>query len=471
MRVRTKFYHAKQIAKFQLRKSLYRLGNSAPIRYLVRSLQQDQRLNNENPFFVRQAILIKSSLLAYTDDLVYKYGDRPSLFIRANGPVSLQIEHFTPMSKQLVETQEIHLSCGSVPIVFDTFSGFQEKDFVHFAIDTKNHSGWIQATISASDEKMSVPFFIEETPRKDVLFVESTDTFRAYVAKDSVRTYYRRHPPHILGGFTRPRGYPVDYRISHFLTAGEQDLDVNCSDHLINADLVLKGNLDEMNIDYDIVSDDFFDGEVDLTQFRLIILGAHNEYWTATKLARIRDFVDGGGSLLLLGGNTAWRWVARGDGYDLIWGNEILTGDPTYEGFIEKILGSYFNELGYGTYAPFVLKDASDLLDDEFSDVTRFGEGTQIRRCKCTVLGASGHETDKAYRESSEFTVLASGMNLAGQGGADVMYRPFRNHSGQVLNFGSIALWHRLDDPVIRNIIQNFVSNSSRKASQDSRKP
>ena len=56
----------------------------------------------------------------------------------------------------------------------------------------------------------------------------------------------------------------------------------------------------------------------------------------------------------------------------------------------------------------------------------------------------------------SGFSVIASGNN-SGSGGADIVFKKL-NAGGYILNFSSVSLWHGIDDPVIQEMISNFIA-------------
>jgi hypothetical protein len=83
-----------------------------------------------------------------------------------------------------------------------------------------------------------------------------------------------------------------------------------------------------------------------------------------------------------------------------------------------------------------------------------FGNETNILGCE-EIKGASGHETDKLVAAGENFEILARGNNPK-SGGAEVLYKKFPGE-GEILNFGSMALWHGMGDPKIRQILAKFL--------------
>jgi hypothetical protein len=278
---------------------------------------------------------------------------------------------------------------------------------------------------------------------------------KAYISANSLHTFYGPRREDLLGTFTRPSKYPVDYTLRHFKSTSPKD-EINCNDHLANANFVLKHSLDNLSVKYDLSSDEYLEKDNNLEQYKLIILGAHNEYWTTNKVRVMERYLGKGGSLMILGANTAYRYVAAADNYDVIWGDGFMKSP--YESLITNYLGIYYDSRGYDTYAPFQLTKygaTSDLVRGA-NEGQIFGVGTDFLACSHKIKGASGHETDKLSSQSNGFHVIAIGLNPNG-GGAYIVHKKLES-GGQILNFGSISLWHKMSDPIVANIISKFTS-------------
>ena len=420
----------------------------------------ESRQSEVQPLPIRQTVLVNSvQPIAFTDKLVYQQEQQPKLFILAQKKFSVEIYKYANGKNMMIQSFQKSPSKRIDSLLFDTFTGFDQNKFEVFPIEVGKNEGWISITIRQNNYVIDIPIFIEKAPKGNVLFVESTDTLKAYISGSGLRTFYQNLPVNIMGDFTRPKSYPTYYKISQYNQHGNSSKNINCNEHLINADFVLKNELTKLGIPVDSVSDEFFDLNIDLKNFRLIILGAHNEYWTELKIKKIHDFVEQGGSLLILGGNTAYRWIARSDNYDLLWGEAVLKKSKMHKKFLTQIIGSYYDSDGYDTYAPFKYITGAGLLDQEKLIGKVFGDGSNFEKCKDKVKGASGHETDKLYYKSKGFAVLAKGMNK-NRGGAEIVYKTFNKTGGQVLNFGSISLYHSFDDKIIKKLVLSFYKNS-----------
>lgn len=425
-----------------------------------RTLSSYGRLNTASA--VQQAILVEDDFIAMTDRLVYQGGQPIKLSIRSPEPVQVDLVRVEQERTVVVSSRSLAPAHRAPSLMLNTFDGFAatEFDVLTFTLDDAA-SGWFQFEVKGAGASRHVPFFVEGPKTSNILFVESTDTMKAYLAANGLRTFYKSGQTPLLGNFTRPVSYPMDYPLTHF-AAQPIDSAMNCSDHLANADLVLKSHLAGMGMKFDVASDDFLHNSGNLERYRLIIFGTHNEYWSETKLQNISRYTDAGGDLLFLGGNTAYRFIQRSPNFDLIWGDSLLT--TRHEVVLLNVIGAYYDEKGYNTFAPFTASQAAEKspLMSGIAPGTTFGSGTDFPPCQSTVTGASGHETDKLQTGASDFVVLASGQNPDG-GGADVVYRssPAGAH---ILNFGSLALWHRIGDPVITGIIERFDALSAASA-------
>lgn len=404
------------------------------------------------PVAVDQTLLFSGTLVAFTDKLVYEAGETLELNYSAPETLTATVSHQDVGDGNSPILLSLDQVVYSRPLVVNSLRGFDTEDFAKVELDLAElSSGWHQIELRSSSETKFIPFFLEPSELTSrIVFVESTNTLKSYVADVGLRTHYT-NPGNLLGKFTRPDAYPVNYEIKDFL--GEDAKSVTCHEHLVNADLVLKRKLRELGIAFDVVSDEWLtetnlSGETDL-----VILGAHNEYWNSGKFRATQSFLDRGGSLLVLGGNTAWRFQEHiDDTYTLVWGNGALRTENA--SFIRSYMGSHFDSRDYGTSSDFTLSRELPSFLSEANLERSFGQGTDFESCKSEVKGASGHETDKLIDTDSGFQVIARGNNFLG--GADVVYKRLES-GGSVLNFGSVGLWHGMSDPTIREIIQKFV--------------
>ncbi|CAM3565872.1 N,N-dimethylformamidase beta subunit family domain-containing protein [Polaromonas hydrogenivorans] len=405
------------------------------------------------PVMVNQAFIVDEDFIAFTDKLIYDRGTSVSLHFKSDSPVEVELEKFSNDDHEMVWFQKINPKNNAMEVVATTFDGFDHRDFDAYRFQLKNSdSGWFQLKVKNGRDIRYIPFFVEGDKSSSILFVESTDTMHAYLSANGLRNYYQQGRRYLERNFTRPEAYPMDYQLKNFKKS-DRLTEVDCKDHLVNPDLLIKSGLDDLKMVYDISSDDFLEKYENISRYKLIIFGAHNEYWSPAKIRSIEKFLDSGGSMLVLGGNTAYRFVRKVHAMKVYWGKSIL--NTKYENFIYNYLGSHYDPRGYDTYSSFKIVDESFPFFKGRKGGMEFGKKTALAQCGEFMHGASGQETDKFLGPRTGFSVIASGNN-PGSGGADVVFKKM-DAGGYVLNFGSISLWHGIGDPVIKDMIRGFV--------------
>jgi N,N-dimethylformamidase len=86
------------------------------------------------------------------------------------------------------------------------------------------------------------------------------------------------------------------------------------SAHQFPADLHLVDWLHEKELQVDVITDEVLhlEGRELLDRYRVVLTGTHPEYWTASMLDALRDYLGAGGRLMYLGGN-GFYWVTSID--------------------------------------------------------------------------------------------------------------------------------------------------------------
>ena len=406
------------------------------------------------PTASQQIFLLEEASVFFTDKLVYGQTEQLTLYYSSPEVPSAALLGRSETELDLFGTV-IDIPLGesdfSRPLVIDSISGFDLDKFASQQVSLEGLApGWHQIHIQLDTAEKHLPFFIEpEELKSRVVFVESTNTFKSYVSDVGLRSNYV-NPSNLSGAFTRPMAYPANYEIVNYL--GKQAQTVNCSDHLINADMVLKQRLDDHGLKFDVVSDEWLEDSRNLKNVDLVILGTHNEYWSSGKFDNMATFLDGGGHMMVLGGNTAFRFIETVKAsFDLFWGSGVMRTQRSE--FVNSYLGSYFDSRDYGTWSHFKTSNTLPEFLDKVDLADEFGRGSDFSYCS-SGYGASGHETDKLLQSSSGFEVIASGQNFLG--GADIVFSKLDSGS-QILNFGSVSLWHGMGDPSISAILREYL--------------
>ena len=403
-----------------------------------------------------------------SNKLVYGSGEDISVLWQSSYDTTVEL--FNPKTSAVLFKAKLDKHSGK-DIIYNISGGLDLDGFgVELIANSDNlENQWynINVKISSSGQTIrSIPIFIE--PRRqdsDILFVESTDTFRAYNFVGNFWSYYNM--PMSLGGvFYRANSQPADYQIINDSDKKYFE-DIECKEHLMNADAYMKLHLNEMGFSFDSSSDSFLDNYSNIKGYRAIIFGNHNEYWTLSKIKSVMRFIDDGGRVLYLGGNNAWRNVERVEDGVFIWDDGMLKNkwnsdvDSISETetnalktlFLNQYLGSYYDRRGYKTDAAYSARTQS-------GNIILFGQNSSLQHCANAVVGASGEETDKLFPGNKGFRVIAKGVNPS-DGGAEIIHKLFPEGGGEVLNFGSMSLWPFIDDPTISRFIHQFLAGAS----------
>ena len=407
-----------------------------------------------------EKLLVLNDFVAFTNKLVFAAGDEILLHLAARDELLVTIFNINAdgLEKQYSKTKyDVRTPSFSIYSTFDGIITPTRKVSIN---STRLGTGWFGIRVSDSNgTSIELPIYIDSNViEKKILFVESTDTLLAYnpaYNTFSVPNYYFKNldksETHVV-----PYNTPITYRQLALKSMEE----ISCTDHLINSDAIHRKNLKNMGFDFQTVSDEKLDNPDTFKDVDIIIFGTHNEYWTIKKARNVMNFVDNGGKVLFLGGNTAWRRIYREAKRTWIHGAGLMN-DPTFEKLIRNYLGTYYTSTDNGTYAEVSVLD-EDVLGARFSQnvsgVSVLGEGTAFKHCENKIYGISGHETDELVDSSTGFIKLAKGNNEGG--GADIVYKSFSS-GGEILNFGSLSLWHN-KDPIIFGLIQNFLEKANK---------
>jgi hypothetical protein len=241
--------------------------------------------------------------------------------------------------------------------------------------------------------------------------------------------------------------------------------------HVAPAEWRLLAWLERECFAYDLYAEtQFHQGQLDLGDYKALVLSTHPEYWSRTMYERLKRWVfDEGGKLLYLGGNGLNCEVEFTDDATLVCRNgdvrEIIRRRLESRFHLRheseaNLLGVVFTEAGAMTAAPFCVVDAEHWVftGTGLSAGSEFGRRSLHRRCEG---GASGHETDKISPSSPKNTrLLAQGTNRD-DGGAQMVYYDTPS-GGEVFSAGSIT-WTSsvlVDDDVSKitaNVVQRFL--------------
>ena len=214
-------------------------------------------------------------------------------------------------------------------------------------------------------------------------------------------------------------------------------------------------------------------GQLNLDAYRVLVLGAHPEYWSREMYLAVKSWVfERGGRLVYLGGNglncevsfpdEATMVVHNGDNRQLQ--ADLARYESRFGMRVESeanLLGVVYSETGVMTAAPYrTLQSAHWIFDGTgLKDGDLFGTESLHERIPG---GASGHETDKMSPRTPVGTAcLAKGLNPDDGGGEIVCFETPRG--GGVFSAGSICWPSAL---LVDDSVSQITSNVLRRFSQ-----
>lgn len=244
--------------------------------------------------------------------------------------------------------------------------------------------------------------------------------------------------------------------------------------HVAPAEWRLLGWLERERHPYDLYAESQLDdGTLDLSRYRVLVLGPHPEYWTRRMYDRVKRWVfEEGGRLLYLGGNglncevdiAGDAMTCRNTAIASLWPAGMEGKESRFARRHESeahLLGVVFTPAGMMSAAPYKVIDGSHWVfaGTDLANGDLFGENSLHRRCPG---GASGHETDKRSPCSPPGTqLLARGTNAEDGGAEMTLHETARG--GAVFAAGSICWCASLlvDEGVSRitnNVLNRFLA-------------
>lgn len=243
--------------------------------------------------------------------------------------------------------------------------------------------------------------------------------------------------------------------------------------HVAPAEWRLLAWLERQRFDYDLYAETQLQhDQLDLAEYRVLVLSAHPEYWSRKMYDRVKRWVrEEGGKLIYLGGNGLNCEVEFIDATTMVCRNgdqrqkDSRHAESRFHLRYESeanLLGVAYSDPGAMTAAPYRAIDADHWAFAgaglKAGDV--FGTRSLHRRCEG---GASGHETDKITPSSPKnVRLLAKGLNRD-DGGAEIVYYDTRS-GGEVFSVGSITwvsclLVDEAVSKITANVIHRFLAS------------
>ncbi|MBL4654540.1 MAG: hypothetical protein JKY33_01790 [Bacteroidia bacterium] len=349
--------------------------------------------------------------------------------------------------------------------IFDPEKGFLwEKSFEVETATLK--PGMYVLSVKPRDESypVNIPFIVKPKIVKKISVIASTNTWQAYNACGGISSYTDFRTPRYLKALYKMLGY--DYLQQRFLPFSRpypvyEELDDLCFaadthySHTARGEWVALAFLEQHGFEYGVYSDHDFAINKKILQSDLIIFQVHTEYWSEEMRENLKDYLDGGGHAIFLGGDNMTRDI------EFYEHGIIINKKPFDRDNIEQMIGSQFSHEGFNTFAPYQVMNPDHWVFDsiEIHNGDIIGEYSSNYNGK--QFGASGWETDKHLGINYQTIVLAKGQN--DKGGAHMVFTETKN-SGWVFSSGSIAFAGAMfHDAVINRMMVNLINDPLKK--------
>lgn len=377
-------------------------------------------------------------------------------------------------------------------------------------------------------------------PAAPLLVLAATNTWRAYSSTPFAIPPASRKQVWGTGGITNGPTNPPAYSFYRAHAAGQGTLQLGLRmpwpvaspyvlyggpteySHLARAERPLHVWLEQNGYLYDIISDYDLHKQPDLLRsYRAVVIVGHNEYWSIPMYEGLRQYLQGGGQVINLSGNTIfWRVSFNPEGTIIECrkvdapGNQIppqrrgeawhsqdgrrggLMRECGYPGW--QLIG--LESLGWNNpsnpknFGPFVIEDPDHVLFREPENL-KLRKGDRIGEAGVGKTPAvNGHEFDvrvstlaklqqqpnppggKVPEDPPGIRLLANGIVPWKEGGAafDYFMRPVkpatdqggemiyweRPEGGRVFNAGCIGYaWAMLADPRLQGLLRNVLAH------------
>jgi len=320
----------------------------------------------------------------------------------------------------------------------------------------------ISSTGASLSETAYITFVVKPVApptSRQLLVVASTNTWTAYNDWPQDSSFYDRQP----GGRARQVSYLRPNPGATPLAEGS---------HIAGGELQVLQWLEAHNFAYQMVTDVDLNDNPSLfsnSNYYAVLLNTHSEYWTDPMYNTLARYLQNGGSVLSLSGNTMYRKeTLLKPSPNAQWSSVLFGGvGPLRSPFpVGNLIGLQFVST-IDTCAPYrVTKPKSWLMAGVSARI--IGPTGQYWPSGCflnapgVAPGASGREVDRTlpFLLNRHYEVVAVGTNP--KRGADLVWY-MRRAGGQVVNVGSIAFGNSLAiDPNLSTIVTNALNGFMR---------
>jgi|GEM_PF-1078978 len=297
-------------------------------------------------------------------------------------------------------------------------------------------------------------------PTRQLLVVASTNTWNAYNdwpgARSSGSFYSPTHPTQVSYLRPNPGASPMFQ-----------------GSHLAGGEVVILQWLEAHHFAYQLVSDvDLNDSPwlLSTANYYGVLLSTHSEYWTGSMYDAVARYMQNGGSVLSLSGNTMYHVENLVKPPGATWSSVLIGGEgPVRRKYaIGNLLGSGFLYTTKDTCSSYkVLRPRSWLMAGVKSRIIgsngKYWERGCFNNSPGVGAGASGDEVDYRlpFLLNRQYEVVAEGTNVVG-GRSDIVWY-LRRDGGQAVSVGSISFGNSLAiDPNLSQIVTNALTNFQR---------
>jgi len=306
--------------------------------------------------------------------------------------------------------------------------------------------------LSDNKSKYYIPFVIKSDKEHDFVVLMNTNTWYAYDSTGGASFYrYNMNYDSIYGkvGNKYPIKPTVTYDrplnfISNNIKFYLENKITDKYDHLLYGECRLLRWLIDNNYDICLITDLDIDDGYDLDKHTNLVLNCHPEYWTQNMITNINNNAT---NIISFSANVGYRKIIRND---LVIERVGLWNKK----YLEKITGSYYDDRGFDTNAPYEIIDKKHFLLNGITG-NLIGEKT-LNRNKNNNQGTSGYETDKIIIDKKY--LIARGLN-SNSGGGDIIY--FETDNRKIFSMGSICSTGGLyidknTEVLFKNVLDHF---------------
>lgn len=440
-------------------------------------------------WFILPYCSLKAEEGGYTDKLSYTQGDTVYICISSKRPFyNLSIFNIVDSVNSVIDFPNIP---GAERVTPDSSYMYGCNWPVTRKFSTANFvTGVYKAQFMTSRGLFKVVFFVKPVSpgsHSDILVVPSTNTWQAYNPFGGKSLYN-------YNSTNNERAYKVSFQRPTSQIIGFPEF--------INSEELIIKWLYENNFQVEFAADyDLHKNPNLLSNYKIVIIAGHSEYWSYQQRHQIQRFLDQGGKLIILSGNTCWWQVRFEDGVNTMVCYKDIALDPLY-GVADSIVtyhwslppvnnpenkltgvsflyGGYVNNndrlpasLGYGDYAAINswhwVYEGTDIQEgDEYGyDEGIVGnevDGALFNWQNGIPVVTGGDGTPKNYLvlgispAASDYTFTEAPHGMMG------LY--FKQSGGAVFNPATI-FWGRglkknhVVEKITKNVLKKFISNT-----------